>query len=210
MAKEYFTNNTGASQTLNASDQSKIKIYDSKTDMDTDISNIAENEIVATKAGESEGANLWFSGIIIPFGGTTAPTGWLICDGRAISRADYASLFSAIGTAFGTGDGSTTFNIPDLREATVKGAGLTGLSNDHYDSDGIAVGEFVEDRVQEHTHALRNYNAGATQTGYTVGTGEKGYTGNAFTYKNGQYGSEGRYGDTTEVKAVGVNFIIKA
>ena len=55
MAKEYFTNNTGASQTLNASDQSKIKIYDSKTDMDAAISNIAENEIVATKAGESEG-----------------------------------------------------------------------------------------------------------------------------------------------------------
>ena len=55
MAKEFYTSNTGASQTLNASDQSKIKIYDSKTDMDTDISNIAENEIVATKAGESEG-----------------------------------------------------------------------------------------------------------------------------------------------------------
>ena len=55
MSKEYFTSNTGASQTLNASDQSKIKIYDSKIDMDTDISNIAENEIVATKAGESEG-----------------------------------------------------------------------------------------------------------------------------------------------------------
>ena len=55
MAKEFYTNGTGLSQTLNPSDESKIRIYDSKADADLDLANIAENEIIATKAGESEG-----------------------------------------------------------------------------------------------------------------------------------------------------------
>ena len=55
MAKEFYTTGTGANQTLTESPNEKIPVYDSKTDMDTDISNIAEGEIVATKAGESEG-----------------------------------------------------------------------------------------------------------------------------------------------------------
>jgi hypothetical protein len=89
-------------------------------------------------------------GSIVPYGGTTAPSGWLLCQGQAISRTTYSDLFSAIGTTFGAGNGSTTFNLPDLREATTKGAGLSGKSAIHYDSDGVALGEFVEDRVQDH------------------------------------------------------------
>lgn len=55
-------------------------------------------------------------GVILPFGGTTAPdSSWLFCYGQAISRATYSALFDAIGTNFGTGDGSSTFNLPDLR-----------------------------------------------------------------------------------------------
>ena len=55
MAKQFYTTGEGSQQTLTAADQSKVKVYDSKTDMDSDTSNIAEGEIVATKAGESEG-----------------------------------------------------------------------------------------------------------------------------------------------------------
>lgn len=55
MAKEFYTNGIGSAQTLNPSDESKIKIYDSKVDADLDLANIEENEIIATKAGESEG-----------------------------------------------------------------------------------------------------------------------------------------------------------
>jgi microcystin-dependent protein len=55
-------------------------------------------------------------GTIVAFGGSTAPEGWLPCDGRAVSRATFALLFAVIGTRWGTGDGSTTFNVPDLRE----------------------------------------------------------------------------------------------
>lgn len=54
-------------------------------------------------------------GTVINFAGSTAPSGWLIANGDAISRSGYPALFSVIGTTYGSGDGSTTFNIPDLR-----------------------------------------------------------------------------------------------
>lgn len=51
----------------------------------------------------------------IPYAGSTVPAGWLFCTGAAVSRTTYADLFTAIGTTYGVGDGSTTFNLPDLR-----------------------------------------------------------------------------------------------
>jgi microcystin-dependent protein len=54
-------------------------------------------------------------GVVVAFAGSAAPNGWLICDGSAVSRTTYAALFAAIATAYGSGDGSTTFNLPDLR-----------------------------------------------------------------------------------------------
>lgn len=69
------------------------------------------------------------AGIIQMFAGATPPTGWLVCDGSAISRTTYATLFAAIGTTWGAGDGSTTFNIPDLRGRAPIGAGTgSGLT----------------------------------------------------------------------------------
>ena len=62
-------------------------------------------------------------GAIIPYAGSTAPFGTLICNGAAISRSAYPELFEAIGTTWGAGDGSTTFNIPDLRGYFLRGAG---------------------------------------------------------------------------------------
>ena len=53
----------------------------------------------------------------------TAPEGYLICDGSAVSRTEYADLFAAIGTMFGTGDGTTTFALPNLQAAFIRGAG---------------------------------------------------------------------------------------
>lgn len=69
-------------------------------------------------------------GSIIPFGGTSevVPSGWFLCDGRAISRTEYSVLFDIIGTNFGEGDGSTTFNIPDLRGEFLRGAGTNSHS----------------------------------------------------------------------------------
>lgn len=55
------------------------------------------------------------------FAGSNAPRGWLIADGRAVSRTTYAALFAVIGTIYGNGDGSTTFNLPDMRGVVVRG-----------------------------------------------------------------------------------------
>lgn len=54
-------------------------------------------------------------GSVTAFAGSTAPSGWLLCAGQAVSRSEYAGLFSVVSTTYGTGDGSTTFNLPDLR-----------------------------------------------------------------------------------------------
>ena len=51
--------------------------------------------------------------MVIPWGGSTTPTGYLLCDGAAYMRSDYPQLFAVIGTSFGTGNGSTTFNVPN-------------------------------------------------------------------------------------------------
>ena len=55
------------------------------------------------------------TGSVFPFAGTTAPTDYLLCAGQAVSRTTFSTLFALIGTTYGTGDGSTTFNVPDLR-----------------------------------------------------------------------------------------------
>lgn len=152
------------------------------------------------------GGTLWADapvGVINAFGGTTAPDGWLLCQGQAISRTDYADLFEVIGTAFGPGDGSTTFNVPDMRESVPKGAGLTGHTvGAHLDADGLAVGEFLDDRIQDHKHNAQLTISGASGSNINV----PGYTSNWPTSDV----ISARAGDTTEVKSVGVNFIIKA
>ena len=61
------------------------------------------------------------SGAVMYFAGQTAPTGWLKANGAAVSRTAYAALFAAIGTTYGAGDGSTTFNLPDLRGEFMRG-----------------------------------------------------------------------------------------
>jgi microcystin-dependent protein len=60
-------------------------------------------------------------GSVINFAGTSAPSGWLLCFGQAISRATYSALFAVLGTTYGAGDGSTTFNLPDLRGRVIAG-----------------------------------------------------------------------------------------
>ena len=77
-------------------------------------------------------------GSILPFGGTTAPNGFFLCEGQALSRTDYKELFGVIGTSFGVGDGSTTFNLPDLRGEFLRGAGTNSHSGE---GNGGTVGQ---------------------------------------------------------------------
>lgn len=69
------------------------------------------------------------AGIVKLNAGATAPPGWLVCNGAAVSRTTYAGLFAAIGTTWGVGDGSTTFNVPDLRGRVPRGVAASGTGN---------------------------------------------------------------------------------
>lgn len=71
------------------------------------------NTVVSDLEGYTEALNP--SGAILQFAGATAPTGYLLCDGSAVSRTTYSGLFTAISTTYGTGDGTTTFNLPNLK-----------------------------------------------------------------------------------------------
>lgn len=79
----------------------------------------SSNEVATVSQGVPIGAVMDFAGVVAPFG-------WMFCYGQAVSRITYATLFSIIGTTYGPGDGSTTFNLPDLRDVAVVGRGNMG------------------------------------------------------------------------------------
>jgi len=91
---------------------------------------------------------LFRPGMMLPYGGAAAPTGWLLCDGSAVSRVTYAALFAIIGEAYGAGDGSTTFNVPDSRGKALYGKAASGT----YGALGGTGG--AETKDLSHTHAL--------------------------------------------------------
>lgn len=66
------------------------------------------------------------TGCVQAFAGATTPQGWLLCDGSAVSRTDYADLYAVIGDTYGAGDGSTTFNLPNLVDKFVEGSATAG------------------------------------------------------------------------------------
>ena len=92
---------------------------------DSNSSEIATTEWVNSKISTGGGSNP--VGSIIPFAGSSIPTGYLLCNGAVVSRATYANLFRVIGTAYGAGDGSTTFKLPDLRDRFLEGAGTNAI-----------------------------------------------------------------------------------
>ena len=93
------------------------------------------------------------AGVIVDYGGTSAPSGWLLCDGSAVSRSTYADLFTAIATAYGVGDGSTTFNLPDFRGRVAVGLGTHADVNGLGDSDGMGT---VANRRPKHRHTVND------------------------------------------------------
>lgn len=117
------------------------------------------------------------AGAIMQYAGATEPTDWLFCDGREVSRTVFSQLFAAIGTLYGAGDGSTTFNLPDLRDRVAVGSGGT------VPSDSKKQGGSKDAIVPYHRHSVakvtggitggshRHYKAGASANGYITGSG---------------------------------------
>ena len=108
-------------------------------------------------------ANILPAGLILPFGNTTAPTGYLACDGSMVSKSTYADLWNAIGTAWGSAT-STHFKLPDLRGAFLRGTGSNATHNMANGNDfaGPSVGSFENDQFQGHKHNLRIFTGTAT------------------------------------------------
>ncbi len=149
-------------------------------------------------------------GAMIPYPVQTAPTGWLNCDGSAVSRTTYAALFAAIGTTFGSGNGTTTFNLPSTpgREliGSGQGAGLTNRTIGEIGGEEEHVLTALE--MPEHDHdmyAPRTYY-GLAGGGYGVGASNYG---GATTYnlRTGLAGANGAHNNMNPFLVV--NFIIK-
>lgn len=107
-----------------------------------------------------------YVGMVASFAGNTAPSGWLACDGSAVSRTTYADLFAYIGETYGAGDGSTTFNLPDLRGEFVR-----GWDNGRGVDASRAFGSRQLDQNRSHTHTGTTDAAGGhnhSVAGYSV------------------------------------------
>lgn len=148
------------------------------------------------------------TGSMILFASSVIPSGWLLCDGSAVSRTTYADLFHAIGITWGVGDGTTTFNLPDLIAAAPVGV---GTSTGYTQNETIALGTKYNDRIQGHRHA------GVVDPAFQVVVPNGafyGVYGASATANTGSPVSDGtngtpRTGNTTRGKVVGVNYIIK-
>ena len=92
-------------------------------------------------------------GSIIPYGNSVVPETYLLCNGQAVSRTDYPELFAIIGTSFGSGDGSTTFNVPDYRDKFVLGA---GGDVDLAETGGEKEVTLTIDTMPAHTHPVKD------------------------------------------------------
>lgn len=101
------------------------------------------------------------TGSVIAFAGSSAPTDWLLCYGQAVSRTTYAALFAVTSTTYGVGDGSTTFNLPDLRGRTpfgkddMGGVAASRVTNGESGITGTTLGSAGGDeRLSQHLHAV--------------------------------------------------------
>lgn len=113
-------------------------------------------------------------GTVITFAGSTAPTGYLACSGQQVDRVTYADLFAAIGTVFGVGDGTTTFNLPDLRGEFVR-----GWDNGRGIDSGRAFGSTQNSANLAHSHTITDpgHQHNATLTDDTRNVADGGVTG---------------------------------
>lgn len=168
-------------------------------------------------AGTAAAGGMAPTGVVLPFAGAAAPSGWLLCDGSAVSRTTYSSLFTAISTAYGVGDGSTTFNLPDLRgrvaggkdnmggtaasRLTTAGSGVDGATLGA--SGGAQTHTLTANQMPSHTH---NYVGGANAAGSGT-VGAAGQSANGYVMATLGAGADQAHNNTQPTLVL--NYIIK-
>jgi microcystin-dependent protein len=110
-------------------------------------------------------------GIISQFAGATAPPGYLLCDGTAVSRTTYSSLFTTIGIAYGAGDGSTTFNLPNLQNRIPVGRGTDAEFDTLGETGGVKEVTLTSSQIPAHSHANTLGSNTVASSGHTHGSG---------------------------------------
>lgn len=125
------------------------------------------NEKLSLKADKTELQDYSPVGTVISFAGTTAPSKYLICDGSAVSRKDYSELYAVIGTKYGTGNGSTTFNLPNLVNKFIEGTNTSGVGTSINAGLPNITGSFGCTVPGKHGNTARGVFAG---TSYSAGT----------------------------------------
>jgi microcystin-dependent protein len=171
------------------------------------------------------------SGAVLPYAGTTAPSGYLLCYGQAISRSTYSDLFSAIGTTYGTGNGSTTFNLPDLRGRVVAGLDDMGgssanrLTGQQGGVNGDILGrtggneqhQLTEAELATHTHGAGSYQGSVPTSGIPEEPGTifstlsdrepTGFTSFSVNGSSGSTGSDSKHNNVQPTLIL--NYVIK-
>lgn len=176
-----------------------------------------DGQVLVADSGETAGIK-WETpssgggevGAISSYVSDTIPTGYLLCDGSAISRATYSALYAIIGDAFGEGDGSTTFNLPDLRGRFLRGkdggagndpdAGSRTASGTNGNT-GDNIGSLQADQYKSHTHQFGSSNS-SFGSGYPEAVDQN--NGSPVFYNTSSSG-----GNETRPKNINVNYMIK-
>lgn len=206
-----FFNSSGLLQLSGTSVISVTPTQDNTTSRQIDTVGARNTKINSVLQG------LMPSGVILPFGGSSAPTGFLMCDGSAVSRTTYADLFDVIGTTYGSGDGSTTFNLPNLSSGVLPSSSTVDVVGN---GNALGIVDDISTEAKQHNalvvgsgsafsgaripFSAFNLNAplaiGSTSTGSQFGTNDKALGVSTLPEWSGLTGS---------ITGVSVNYIIK-
>lgn len=213
---------------------SKLKVKDAgitSTQLATDAvitAKIQDGAVTAAKLDAAAVSVLMPSGSLMPYAGSSAPTGYLLCDGAAISRSTYSALFALVGTTYGAGDGSSTFNIPDLRGRVIAGQDdmggssanrLTGLTGG-VDGDvlggsgGAETHTLATSELPAHDHdidtAFKNNSTNGVAGNYPTGTNVSSPSGAQLSANTNSIKNTGGGGAHNNVQpTIILNYIIK-
>jgi microcystin-dependent protein len=138
-----------------------------------------------------------FRGIVLQIPRLTEPAGWLKCNGQAVSRTTYAELFAILGTTYGAGNGSTTFNVPDYR-----GEFPRGLDEGRGADPGRVLGSTQADMLEAHSHKTGHFSVQVSSGGSTIATVAHGNSGS-------EYNTSTVGGTETRPRNIAAPFFIK-